>query len=195
MIACAFAASLPAAGGSRSQIVFLQPVSERGAAGVEELEKQTVQLLSMQPSGQEVFDAQIAFNILDRYGPASTVTLLEQRQELGRDVARYLAGRVPAPAATLLQAPVFFSYAFMAYAEIDSADALVPRLAAAGFKFVEEGEVGPTNVSVAGESRPVLGRPARDPNVQRGWWFWGAADNVRVAAANAVSIAERLRAS
>jgi len=41
----------------------------------------------------------------------------------------------------------------------------------------------------------VLGRPTRDANVERGWWFWGAADNVRVAAGNAVSIAERLRAS
>jgi aspartate-semialdehyde dehydrogenase len=195
MIACAFAASLPAVGGSRGQVVFLQPVSERGHAGVEELEKQTVQLLSMQPAGQEVFDAQIAFNILDRYGPASPITLLEQRQELGRDVARYLAGRVPAPAVALLQAPVFFSYAFMAYAEVDSPDALVPRLSAAGFRFADEDEMSPTNVSVAGESRPVLGRPTRDANVERGWWFWGAADNVRVAAGNAVSIAERLRAS
>jgi aspartate-semialdehyde dehydrogenase len=193
--ACAFAASLPAAGASRGQIVFLQPVSERGQAGVEELERQTVQLLSMQPAGHELFDAQIAFNILDRYGPASPVTLLEQRQELGKDVARYLAGRVPTPAVALLQAPVFFSHAFMAYAELDSAEAIVPRLAAAGFKFVEEDDPSPSNVGVAGEPRPVLGRPTRDPNVERGWWFWGAADNVRVAAANAVSIAERLRAS
>lgn len=195
IIACAFAASVAAVGGSRGQVVFLQPVSERGQAGVTELEQQTVQLLSMQPSGQEVFDAQIAFNILDRYGPASTVTLLEHRQELGRDIARYLAGRVPSPAVALLQAPVFFSYAFMAYAEMDSVDAIIPRLSAAGFKVLDEDEMAPSNISVAGEPLPVLGRPARDPNVERGWWFWGAADNVRVAAANAVSIAERLRAS
>ncbi|MGB6545457.1 MAG: Asd/ArgC dimerization domain-containing protein [Candidatus Acidiferrales bacterium] len=193
--ACAFAAALSAAGGGRGQVVFLQPVSERGQAAVEELERQTVQLLSMQPAGHELFDAQIAFNILDRYGPASPVTLLEQRQELGRDVARYLAGRVPIPAVALLQAPVFFSHAFIAYGELDSAEAIVPRLTAAGFKFADEDDPSPSNVSVAGEPRPVLGRPARDPNVERGWWFWGAADNMRVAAANAVSIAERLRAS
>jgi aspartate-semialdehyde dehydrogenase len=195
MTACAFAASLAASGGGRGQIVFLQPVSERGQAGIEELERQTVQLLSMQPAGQEVFDAQVAFNLVDRYGPASPVTPLEQRQQLGKDVARYLAGRVPAPAVALLQAPVFYSHAFMAYAEIDSPDALVPRLEAAGFKFSDEDEAAPSNVSVAGEPHPVLGRPARDPNVERGWWFWGAADNVRVAAANAVFIAERLLAS
>ena len=193
--ACAFSAALASAGGGRAQIVFLQPVSERGQPGVEELERQTVQLLSMQPAGRELFDAQVAFNILDRYGPASPVTLLEQRQELGKDIARYLAGRVPAPAVALLQAPVFFSYAFMAYAEIESADSLLPRLEAAGFQIADEDDMGPTNVSVAGEPHPVLGRPTHDENVERGWWFWGAADNVRVASANAVSIAERLYAS
>jgi aspartate-semialdehyde dehydrogenase len=193
--ACAFAAALASVGGGRSQIVFLQPVSEYGKQGVEELERQTVQLLSMQPAGKELFDAQVAFNIVDRYGPAAPVTLLEQRQALGREIARYLAGRVPTPAVALLQVPVFFSHAFIAYAEIDSLEKLVPRLEAAGFKFSTEDDEAPSNVSVAGEPRPVLGRPARDPNVERGWWFWGAADNVRVAAANAVSIAERLLAS
>lgn len=195
MTACAFAAALASVGGGRSQFVFLQPVSEYGKQGVEELERQTVQLLSMQPAGKELFDAQIAFNIVDRYGPAAPVTLLEQRQALGREIARYLAGRVAAPAVALLQVPVFFSHAFIAYAEIESLEKLVPRLEAAGFKFSTEDDEGPSNVSVAGEPRPVLGRPARDPNVERGWWFWGAADNVRVAAANAVSIAERLFAS
>jgi hypothetical protein len=31
--------------------------------------------------------------------------------------------------------------------------------------------------------------------VTNGWWLWGAADNVRLAAANALSIAEKLIAS
>jgi aspartate-semialdehyde dehydrogenase len=195
LTACSFAAALASVGGGRCQFVFLQPVSEYGKQGVEELERQTVQLLSMQPAGKELFDAQVAFNIVDRYGPSAPVTLLEQRQTLGREIARYLASRVPTPAVALLQVPVFFSHAFIAYAEIDSLDKLVPSLEAAGFKFSTEDDEGPSNVSVAGEPRPVLGRPARDPNVERGWWFWGAADNVRVAAANAVSIAERLLAS
>jgi aspartate-semialdehyde dehydrogenase len=193
--ACAFAAALSSAGGGKSQIVFLQPASERGQQGVEELERQTVHLLSMQPAGREVFDTQVAFNVIDRFGPASTVTLQDQRQTLGRDVARYLAGRIPIPALALLQVPVFFSHAFIAYAEIDSLDALLPRLEAAGFKMSGEHDDPPSNVAVAGEPHPVLARPERDPNIERGWWFWGAADNVRVAAANAVSIAERLFAS
>src|SRR3984893_11488017 len=46
----------------RGTIVFLEPVSEAGRAGVEELESQTGQLLSFQGVGRPVFDTQVAFN-------------------------------------------------------------------------------------------------------------------------------------
>ena len=46
-----------------------EPVSEAGRAGIEELESQTGQLLSFQGVGQPVFDTQVAFNMLDRFGP------------------------------------------------------------------------------------------------------------------------------
>ncbi len=176
-------------------ILFLQPVSERGQAGIDELESQTVKLLSLQPIGQGIFDAQVAFNLMDRYGPESQDRLSTAREALARDVAKYLKGRAPLPAVTLLQAPVFYSHGFMAYAEIRSADRLAESLAAAGLKFEAETEAAPTSVGVAGEPRPVLGRPEQDPNAERGWWFWGAADNLRVAAANAVAIAENLLGS
>jgi aspartate-semialdehyde dehydrogenase len=35
----------------------------------------------------------------------------------------------------------------------------------------------------------------RDPKVANGIWIWGAADNLRLAATNAVRIAEELIAS
>ncbi len=50
-------------------------------------------------------------------------------------------------------------------------------------------------MNVAGETRPVLGQPERDPGIEKGVWFWGAADNMRVPAATAVAIAEKLLAS
>jgi len=53
----------------------------------------------------------------------------------------------------------------------------------------------PNNVNVAGESRPVLANPERDSSVETGLWIWGAADNMRVPAATAVAIAEKLLAS
>jgi hypothetical protein len=41
----------------------------------------------------------------------------------------------------------------------------------------------------------VLGQPERDPSIESGVWLWGAADNLRVATATAVAIAEKLIAS
>jgi len=193
--AISLAAALRGANGRLRSIVFLQPVSELGIAGIEELEGQTVKLLSLQPMPQELFDMQVAFNLAQEYGPASKANLSASRESLALDVALYLKDRVPVPAVTMLQAPVFHSHGFMAYAEMDSPDHFVDRVEAAGLKVISEGDPSPTNVSVAGESRPVLARPERDRNAERGWWIWGAADNLSVAAANAIAIAENLLVS
>ena len=53
-------------------------------------------------------------------------------------------------------------------------------------------DAAPTNISVAGESEIHLARIEPDPNVAGGVWLWGAADNLRLAATNAVRIAEEL---
>ena len=198
VVACSLVAALRAFQVERVAMVFFQPVSERGEAGIEELESQTVKLLSFQPIGQEVFDAQVAFNLLDRYGGASESRLADARDKIAREVREYLAGRAPLPAIQLLQAPVFYSYAFTAYAEPAAPpgeEAFTRALEAAGIKAATPDEPPPSNVSVAGETRVVLGRFERDASVEHGWWFWGAADNLRVAAANALRIAEKLMAS
>jgi len=41
----------------------------------------------------------------------------------------------------------------------------------------------------------MMGRIERDPNVSAGFWVWGGADNLRLAATNAVRIAEELLVS
>jgi len=105
---------------------------------------------------------------------------------------------MPLPAMTLVQAPVFYSHTFTAYAEFKSPPALddvAARLQAAGLKIVGAKEEPPTNVNVVGEARPVLKQPQRDASIETGVWLWGAADNLRVPAASAVAIAEKLLAS
>jgi aspartate-semialdehyde dehydrogenase len=195
IISCALAAGLMEWSPTGASIVFLQPVSERGQEAIEELEKQTVSLLSFQPIGKTVYDAQVAFNVMDRYGDASTERLGATRESIARDVANYLGTRAPVPAIQLLQAPVFHSHGFSAFAELKSSPepvAVEKSLAAVGFKFPEADESAPSLISAAGEARPLLGHVERDPNRRGGYWFWGAADNLRVTAENAVAIAERL---
>jgi aspartate-semialdehyde dehydrogenase len=109
----------------------------------------------------------------------------------------YLGGRIAAPAVQLLQAPVFYGYAFAAYAEFAEKcepSKLDSALVAAGFHLVGEDEPKPTNVSVAGEAKIHLARAERDENVSGGAWIWGVTDNLQLAAANAVRIAEELLA-
>jgi hypothetical protein len=55
-----------------------------------------------------------------------------------------------------------------------------------------EGDAGPSNVSVAGEKTVHLSVPERDVSNPETWWFWGAADNIRLPAANAIKLAEML---
>jgi aspartate-semialdehyde dehydrogenase len=173
-------------------------VSEFGSNAIEELESQVVKLLSFQPISQIIFDAQVGFNMLSSYGPESGIKLEDGRLRISGECARYLKGRAPVPAVSLLQAPVFHSHTFTAYAEFETPpalDDLAARLEGAGLKMTRAKDEPPTNVNVVGEPRPVLRQPERDPSIETGVWLWGAADNLRVPAVTAVAIAEKLLAS
>ncbi|MGA8873274.1 MAG: Asd/ArgC dimerization domain-containing protein, partial [Candidatus Acidiferrales bacterium] len=108
------------------------------------------------------------------------------------------AGRAPVPAIQLVQAPVFYGYAFAAYADFgpsspaESLGQLEAAFAGLGVKVAAPDDASPTNVSVAGESEIHLARIEPDPSVGSGAWIWGVVDNLRLAATNAVRIAEEL---
>ena len=72
------------------------------------------------------------------------------------------------------------------------AEQLHAAFANLGVKAAAPDDAPPSNVSVAGEGEIHLARIETDPNVAGGMWFWGVADNLRVAATNAVRIAEEL---
>jgi len=195
IIACTLAAGLAEFGPNRIAVTLFPPVSERDQPGIEELESQTAALLSFREIARPVFDAQVAFNLLASYGPASRPSLAGVRQEIAHDVAAYLAERAPLPAIQLVQAPVFYGYAFTAYAEFAAGvppEQLEAAFVKLGVKVTGPDETPPSNVSVAGESDIHLARFEPDPNVGGGLWIWGVADNLRLAATNAVRIAEEL---
>ncbi|MCL6481671.1 MAG: segregation protein B [Firmicutes bacterium] len=196
IVATTLAAALAPFRPARVAVVFFVPVSERGQAGVQELESQTVQLLSFHTIPKDVFAAQVAFNLLGSYGAESPVRLADLRARISHEVARYLAGRATLPAVQLVQAPVFFGYAFTACIAMDaacSAAELEHALARAGLVVRREDEEAPSNINVTGKSQILVRAPEADAAVPNAYWLWGAADNLRLVAANAVSIAERLR--
>jgi aspartate-semialdehyde dehydrogenase len=179
---------------SLSFVAFLA-ASEAGRPGIEELETQTGQLLSFQGVGQPVFDAQVAFNMLDRYGIASRIRISAVRNRLRHEVHASIAGKAPLPTIQVLHAPVFYGATFTACADLDpavSAERSAEVCQDAGFVIAADGQPGPSNVTAAGEKSILLAKPDRDPARPGAWWFWGAADNIRLPAANAVKLAEML---
>jgi aspartate-semialdehyde dehydrogenase len=193
--AAALSLALARCGLRRLILVCFHPVSEAGRAGIEELERQTGQLLSFQAVGQPVFDTQVAFNLLDHYGAASKQKLDAIRMRVRAETKTCLGSEVVMPAIQVIHAPVFYGSTFCACAELDSNAAeeeIEKACKDAGFALIAGGEPGPNNLSAAGEKMIQLAPPQPDSSQAGTWWFWGAADNIRLPAANAVKLAEML---
>jgi aspartate-semialdehyde dehydrogenase len=192
------ALTLRSVGLQRLVAVVFQPVSEAGREGIEELETQTSQLLSFQSIGSPVFGAQAAFNLLPCFGTESGQNLAETRLQIRAEITGALRDiELDAKIAiNLVHAPVFYGMTFSAFADLDK-DADQTRLMNAckdaGFSMVPATETAPSNVSVAGETSLFLRPPLAD-NSPGGWWFWGAADNLRLPAWNGCKLAEWLEA-
>jgi len=174
----------------------LQSVSAWGKPGIEELETQSSQLLSIQTPGKQLFDAQVAFNTLDRFGPTSRFDLRAALANLRSEVHACLRGTPVVPAIQLVHIPAFYGVTLSACADLDiSIDSARIQNACkeAGFSVVQAPD-SPNNLSVAEESAVQLAQPEPDPAKPGTWWFWAAADNIRLPAWNAVKLAEKLAA-
>ena len=102
----------------RAVVQIFEPASERGAAGVEELQKQTVSLLSFKSMPKEIFDNQLSFSLLARLGQSAAVKLEEVESRIERHLASLLiASHAPMPSIRLIQAPVFHGYSASLWVE------------------------------------------------------------------------------
>src|SRR5207244_1433932 len=81
----------------RAAATVFEPVSEQGRRGMDELHEQTVNLLSFQQMPTGVFDTQVAFNMLGRYGPASASSLEAIERRIGNHLRTLLNGEVESP--------------------------------------------------------------------------------------------------
>jgi aspartate-semialdehyde dehydrogenase len=171
------------------------PASEIGPRAIEELQRQTVNLLSFQKTPQAVFGGQIAFNLLPRIGRAARGSLQHLEDRLRRQLRQYLGDRVLLPALRLLQVPVFYSVAISLYVETShsvTAEKLRQGLAGERVHVHRYSEQAPSQVEVTGSSGIQLDAISVDGGDPTGVWIWAAVDNLRMAAENAVEIAESL---
>jgi aspartate-semialdehyde dehydrogenase len=187
--------ALGRAGLNHLSLIYFRPVSEAGRPGIEELEAQTTQLLSFQSTGQPVFDTQVAFNLLDRYGAASREDLQSVRARIRREVSAAVGKNLVQPSLQVLHAPVFYGYTFVAVAELDSQltkENLIEICRKSGFTLDSDAASPLGNLNASGDSAIHLALPDGDSAQPGTWWFWGAADNIRVPAAAAIKLAEKL---
>jgi aspartate-semialdehyde dehydrogenase len=181
----------------RAVAVIFEPASEHGQKGMDELHQQTVNLLSFQPLPKDIFDAQLAFNMLSHYGQKAQPALESIETRVSRHYQKITGDDALKPSVLLLQAPIFHGYALAVFLEMENA-ADVPRLsqALAGDHVTIPGlqEDAPSNVSAAGqgEIQVAIKPDAGQPNAA---WLWIAADNLRIAALTAVECAESMTAT
>ena len=171
-----------------------EPASEHGRRGMDELHGQTVNLLSFQQMPTEVFDAQVAFNMLARYGEKSAPALESVERRVLAHLEKITEGRAALPALALAQAPIFHGHVFSLYLEFEqpvAAGDLARALSGEHVNITRPGEDSPSNVSAAGQDE-VLVEVRRDARHERGLWVWAAADNLRIAALTAVDCAAAL---
>jgi aspartate-semialdehyde dehydrogenase len=173
----------------RSVIEIFEPVSERGKAGIDELQKQAVALLTFKPLPKAVFDAQVSFNMLSEYGSDAPLSLEDIELKIDRHLASLLAASgAPMPSLRLMQAPVFHGYSISVWIEFEEnpgMDRIFQSLGSSNIDVRTKDHEPPTNVGVAGQGGITVGSIAQDRNQPRAWWFWMVADNLQIAAENA----------
>lgn len=174
---------------------IFEPASEQGQRGMDELHQQTVNLLSFQSLPKEVFDVQIAFNLVARYGQRSSLSLDSIEQRVRRDYQKIAGTEAPNPALMALQPPVFHGNALAIYVETeqptDSGKILEGLSGDHITIFQSQDETQPNNVSSAGQPN-MLVSAKNDTARANGIWLWAAVDNLRISAIAAVECAESM---
>ena len=179
----------------RAVAQILEPASERGQRGVDELQQQTISLLSFKKLPTQVFDVQASFNLLSRYGAEAAEKIEEIEASIERHLATLLMnGPAPMPSLRLSHAPVFHGYSMSVWVQFEvnpGPRELAGALACAQIDVRAEGQEAPSNVGVAGQSGFTVGTIESDRNDSKSAWFWIAADNLRVVAEDAAQVARQ----
>lgn len=181
----------------RVAATVFEPASEHGQPGMDELHQQTVNLLSFQQLPKDVFDVQVAFNLVARFGRQSRATLGTVERRILKHFRKIVGVQAPTPALLLLQAPIFHGHAFAVHVELAGAadiEAMGQMLAGEHVYLAQGADDAPTNVSAAGQADIQLSI-LPDANRPNSFWIWAASDNLRIAATTAVECAETMAAN
>ena len=189
-----------AVGISRINVCTYQAVSGTGKEAMEELGKQTLNLLNLQPIKPSVYPKQIAFNVLPQIDVFMENGYNKEEMKMVWETQKILGDANVLVNATAVRVPVFFGHSEAVHIETrskisaDEVRALLQN--APGITVVDERKDGcyPTAVTdSSGNDDVFVGRIREDISHPLGIDLWVVGDNVRKGAAlNSVQIAELL---
>ncbi len=189
-----------AVGIERINVCTYQAVSGSGKEAIEELAKQTANLLNAKDAECEVYPKQIAFNVLPQIDVFQENGYTKEEMKMVWETRKIFEDESIMVNPTAVRVPVFYGHSEAVHIEtkekIDAATARKLLEEMSGVSVLDEQEDGgyPTAVTeAAGEDPVFVGRIREDISHPRGMNMWVVSDNVRKGAAlNSVQIAEIL---
>ena len=189
-----------AVGISRINVCTYQAVSGTGKEAIEELGKQTLNLLNLQPVSAKVYPKQIAFNVLPQIDVFMDNGYTKEEMKMVWETQKILGDENVLVNATAVRVPVFYGHSEAVHIEtqdkISAAQVRALLKKAPGVTLVDERVDGgyPTAVTdSSGNDDVFVGRIREDITHPKGIDLWVVGDNVRKGAAlNSVQIAELL---
>jgi aspartate-semialdehyde dehydrogenase len=182
----------------RVVVSTFQSVSGAGKDGMDELDRQTKALYSLQNVEEKKFPKRIAFNVIPHIDVFMEDGFTKEEWKMMAETKKILDPRIKLTA-TCVRVPVFIGHSEAVNVEfekpITAEEARDILRSAPGVMVVDKREPGGyiTPHEAAGEDATYVSRIREDATVENGIAFWCVSDNLRKGAAlNAVQIAEAL---
>ena len=174
----------------------LEPASQQGSRGLDEMHQQTVSLLGFHSLPQEVYDAQVAFNLRVAVGGSAKLDMTQISSTIRRHLVAIAGDSLASKISfQLVQAPVFHAYTMSVYAQFPAStdSAAIRHVLHGGLVHLTNPHAdAPTNQSIVEEQgiAIALAEDTAATQQSRGFWLWMAADNLKLTARHAVACAE-----
>jgi aspartate-semialdehyde dehydrogenase len=183
---------------TRVVVATYQSVSGAGKAGMDELDRQTKAIYSLQDVEGKAFSKRIAFNLIPHIAEFMEDGYTKEEWKMVAETKKILDPKIKL-VATCVRVPVFIGHSEavnIEFAEPITADEAREILRKApGCLVIDRPEPGGyvTPFEAAGEDATYISRVREDPTVENGLVLWCVSDNLRKGAAlNAIQIAELL---
>ena len=182
----------------RINVSTYQAVSGAGKEAVDELAKQTANLMNARPMENDIFAKQIAFNVIPQIDAFQDNGYTKEEMKMVWETQKILGDSSVLVNPTAVRVPVFFGHAEAIHLETRMPFDLehVKQLLAdaPGVELIADDTDFPTPVTDAsGNDTVYVGRVRQDISHPMGLNLWVVSDNTRKGAAtNSVQIAEAL---